>query len=90
MKNIPDKIYLQIDADGETPEDFNELHGVSWCADRIYPNDIEYVRESFIIPSDGFPMAFLEFYSGDNADTIEQVYNDWLRFRPYFGTITNK
>ena len=43
MKNIPPKIYLQVDADGETPEDFNELHEVSWCADRIYKNDIEYV-----------------------------------------------
>jgi hypothetical protein len=43
MKNIPKKIYLQIDADGETPEDFKELAGVSWCAERISPNDIEFI-----------------------------------------------
>ncbi len=43
MKNIPPEIYLQVDADGKTPEDFSELHEVSWCADRIYKNDIEYV-----------------------------------------------
>jgi hypothetical protein len=43
MKNIPKKIYLQIDSDGETPEDFNELHGVSWADERINDNDIEYV-----------------------------------------------
>lgn len=43
MRNIPQKIYLQIDADGDTPEDFNTLVGVSWCPDKINPNDIEYV-----------------------------------------------
>jgi hypothetical protein len=42
MKNIPPKIYLQVDADGETPEDFKELN-VSWATERVYPNDIEYV-----------------------------------------------
>ena len=43
MKNIPKVIYLQIYADGETPEDFNELDGVSWCTEKINPNDIEFV-----------------------------------------------
>lgn len=46
MKNVPDKIYLQIDADGETPEDFKELACVSWCEDKIYDNDIEYVKSN--------------------------------------------
>ena len=43
IKNIPAKIYLQI---GEPEcEDFNEIelkNEVTWCADRINPNDIEY------------------------------------------------
>jgi len=47
MENIPEKIYLQIceDAD-ETITDFNELYqeDITWCADRIHDNDIEYVR----------------------------------------------
>ena len=43
IKNLPKKIYLQIDADGETPEDFNELFGVTWCADRQYVTDLEYI-----------------------------------------------
>lgn len=43
MKNLPEKIYLQIDADGETPEDFNELDGVTWCPEKIHDNDVEYV-----------------------------------------------
>lgn len=42
MKNIPEKIYLQVDADGELPEDFNECHEVSWCADNIYETDLVY------------------------------------------------
>jgi hypothetical protein len=46
MKNLPKRIYLQIDADGETPEDFKDLSGVSWCADKINDNDIAYVLES--------------------------------------------
>jgi hypothetical protein len=43
MKNIPDKIYLQIDADGEVPEDFNELQ-VTWAASKVHNTDLEYVR----------------------------------------------
>lgn len=41
MKNIPTTIYLQVDADGLTPEDFNELQ-VTWCTERINENDLEY------------------------------------------------
>jgi len=43
MKNIPKKIYLQVDADGDRCEDFKECHGVSWCEDRIHETDIEYL-----------------------------------------------
>ena len=47
IKNIPDKIYLQLgldnEADGE--QDFNDLFksgGVTWCNERIYNSDIEF------------------------------------------------
>lgn len=43
MKNIPKKIYLQIDTDGNIPEEFKELDGITWCSDRINKTDIEYV-----------------------------------------------
>lgn len=45
MKNLPQKIYLQVDLDGESTEgvDFNELGGITWCMDRIHDTDIEYV-----------------------------------------------
>lgn len=49
MKNIPQKIYLQIGEDvsiKENDSDFNDLAGVSWCADKINKTDIEYVLKS--------------------------------------------
>ena len=46
MKNIPKKIYLQVDSEDEKPEDFNDLREVTWCEDRINKTDIEYVRKS--------------------------------------------
>lgn len=44
MKNIPQKIYLQI---GEgCPDDvcFDELSDVTWWDEKIFDNDIEYVH----------------------------------------------
>jgi hypothetical protein len=47
VKNPPQKIYLQVDADGdESPVDFKDLAGVSWCTDKIHETDIPYVLES--------------------------------------------
>lgn len=45
MKNIPEKIYLQVHGDAwdENMTDFNELVGVTWCKDRINDDDLEYV-----------------------------------------------
>lgn len=46
MKNLPEKIYLQIgeEADIDDNLDFNELVGVSWCSDKIEESDVEFVR----------------------------------------------
>lgn len=44
MKNIPKRIFLNLgDIKGLGIKDFNELE-VTWCVDRIYDSDIEYVR----------------------------------------------
>ncbi|MBS3776883.1 MAG: hypothetical protein KGY70_16920 [Bacteroidales bacterium] len=48
MKNIPEKIYLQVDPENENPYNFNELREVTWCRDRINENDIEYIRRDKI------------------------------------------
>jgi len=41
MKEIPDKIYLQIDPSQEY-EQWDE--DVTWCEDKINDTDIEYIR----------------------------------------------
>lgn len=46
MRNIPNKIYLQIGEDAELAVDYREFSrdDITWCEDRINDNDIEYVR----------------------------------------------
>jgi hypothetical protein len=44
MKNIPEKIYLQIGEETQKDDDFKEFSEVTWCDSRIYDNDIVYVR----------------------------------------------
>lgn len=50
MKNQPNKVYLQLglEDNGETCDDFNELNEISWCADKIYEDDLEYVSITFL------------------------------------------
>lgn len=50
----PDKIYLQVC--GECPEEdcknckFEDLeNNVTWCKDRIYKKDIEYIRKDALL-----------------------------------------
>lgn len=46
LKNIPNKIYLNLGLDGECGEvDFNELDDITWSQDEISDGDIEYVRK---------------------------------------------
>lgn len=64
MKNIPERIYLQIsNEDAEEFEDFNALEdsacdAVTWCTDRINSSDVEYVRQqsSWVSVGDGLPV----------------------------------
>jgi hypothetical protein len=48
MKNLPEKLYLQIGREAEQAGDFYNLSGVSWCSERIYANDVVYVREDIV------------------------------------------
>jgi len=45
MKNLPQKIYLQVGFEHDEDDDFNDLEAseISWCDDRIHDSDIEYV-----------------------------------------------
>jgi hypothetical protein len=48
IKNQPNKIYLNIGADGEC-QDFEELVGVSWCEDRVNDDDLEFISVSSVL-----------------------------------------
>lgn len=46
MKNIPKKIFLQIgDEKLSSKDDFKDLE-VTWCTDKIWDFDIEYILKS--------------------------------------------
>ena len=45
MKNIPNRIYLNIGCDPKGVKDFNDLSEVTWCADKVGDGDIEYTRK---------------------------------------------
>jgi hypothetical protein len=49
MKNLPEKVYLQVDPENEEPEDFDILSEVTWCTDRINITDEEYIHESVLL-----------------------------------------
>ena len=71
MKNIPQKIYLQIgdqpDKEFETEEnDFNNLSQVSWCKDRINDNDLEYELNC-------------KSKEAENYKRWEKIFSYWMR-----------
>lgn len=51
MKNQPNKIFLQtaLKDNEEDCDNFDELVAVSWCADKIYEDDLEYISSSLIL-----------------------------------------
>ena len=50
MKHIPKEIYLQIGTERDNVETFNELHGVTWSAERINNSDIKFVLADVVAP----------------------------------------
>lgn len=45
VENVPKKIYLNLGDGFLEGADFKELNEVTWCADKLGENDIEYVLE---------------------------------------------
>lgn len=44
MKNIPKRIYLNIGDGVPDDADFRDLKEVTWSEERMFDNDIEFVR----------------------------------------------
>jgi hypothetical protein len=52
MKNIPNKIYLQVGLEEEfSVEDFNSLERdfVTWESNQIYSDDLQFISVDFIL-----------------------------------------
>ena len=43
MNNIPKRIFLHVGDLDDSNIDFDELRDVTWSAERIYKNDVEYI-----------------------------------------------
>lgn len=43
MKNIPKQIFLQVDSNGERPEEFDPDNSeYTWCREEIYTTDLSF------------------------------------------------
>lgn len=78
MKNVPKTIYLQVDADGERPEDFEMLSGVSWCQDRIYKTDLQYTLAE---PKTAVQLKAVPLFRLDSVQ--DWVKNSQIRLEKY-------
>lgn len=47
MKNLPEKIYLQIGEDCPDDVDFKDLKEITWSTEQIFENDIVFEIASF-------------------------------------------
>lgn len=86
MKNVPKKIYLNIDDDASETSDFNGLfsEAVTWSEDRVNDSDVEFVRVNDDKLQNvrkgvggSLPIDFAVYLTGHDKETIEQMYNDW-------------
>jgi len=48
MRNVPERIFLNIGEDTPDGADFNELDEVTWSKERASIKDIEYVRKDVL------------------------------------------
>lgn len=75
MKNIPNRIYLQVDPENEKPESFNELSEITWCKDKINNNDIPYYRHNNSNSGRVEPQV-----SGKFAELADKLFKQYSRF----------
>lgn len=94
MKNVPQLIYLQVDADGEMPEDFSQLAGVTWSCERIHETDLVFElkpREKYRVHAYG-KGGYRESKTVNTREEALELAESWReskRFkRVYFNKIT--
>src|SRR5690606_7010112 len=81
MKNIPQKIYLQLGDDYlDETSDFNKCSEVTWCEDRQYESDIEYVLVKDIESASESPELINEIltkYHEWSGNLPAKVFEKW-------------
>lgn len=76
MKNILNKIYLQVGDECPDDADFEELEDVSWNKDKVFSNDIEYVKSEKAIEAFKGIITIAVSASIHNDKKIIEVVND--------------
>lgn len=81
MKNIPNKIYLQVGGECPDDADFEELGEVSWNKDKVFENDIRYINEDRVYKAFRDIASYLEdsIYRGINPTRIEERFTELLK-----------
>lgn len=89
MKNIPEKIWLNIGEEVPNYADFHDLSEVTWSENKVFDNDVEYVRKSeWISVDDRLPdecqdviiMAHCESTYGERFILCENLRYEQNRF----------
>lgn len=83
MKNIPKKIFLQVGDLEDDNVDFSELSDVTWSADRVYKNDIEYILKPTKAKKSVVKMA----KEANGRSRACRRYQYLMRFTPEFSEI---
>lgn len=87
MKNIPEKIWLNFGEEVPDDSDFHDLSEVTWSENKVFDNDVEYVRKSEWInanerlPEDGeLVLVFLDSsrFTGYYDEDDEMWYIDGI------------
>ena len=82
MKNIPEKLYLQIGEDADV-NDFKDLdeESVTWSSGRVFNNDIEYVRASQFKSGKmkGEESITCPYCNGKGDDVEQTAPDEWVQ-----------
>lgn len=68
MKNVPQKIYLQVDPEDENPDFLDDDSGITWSTGKVHETDIEYV-----LPAPQREDGFLKGEVGSSVSTEETI-----------------
>jgi len=78
IKNLPEKIYLQI-GDDEPLEDWNDLPTgaeITWCVDKIFDNDIVYTLDKRRLKKEKKMNRYPDILRGFPAEPDIKMIND--------------